>query len=461
MMVSSFETFLNYGIFVYVFLYFCLSVVIVILSSIEINFYKKKNRYETFKPLLVSPFAPSVSVIVPAYNLQSSIIDTIRALFALNYNNFDIIVVNDGSSDSTLAELKEFYQLQPVEYAVSEQVKTQRILGYYKSASHVFSRLIVVDKVRGGRADALNAGINASEKDLVLCLDMNCFLDRDALLKLVKPFLEEKEQVIAAGAVIHLANSSEKKDGHLIKLKFPKNLLAAFQAIEYFRKFLTKRMAWSRINGLPLFSGTMNLFDKEVIIESGAFNPKVLNPDFELLIRMCRFMHDNSKTYKLAFIAESICRIQAPESLKALSRERKNGNAGIFQALRLNKKLFFNLKYGRLGLVNGPVWVFFTCIPYFKVLLLMLIAAGAFLSTINWEFTGILLFTLYFLSVLMSVISILFEERSSRSYTAGTDLMKILLLSFAEPVIYSPLILYWQIASVFRRKTEIFVLSEK
>ena len=115
MMVSSFETFLNYGIFVYVFLYFCLSVVIVILSSIEINFYKKKNRYETFKPLLVSPFAPSVSVIVPAYNLQSSIIDTIRALFALNYNNFDIIVVNDGSSDSTLAELKEFYQLQPVE----------------------------------------------------------------------------------------------------------------------------------------------------------------------------------------------------------------------------------------------------------------------------------------------------------------------------------------------------------
>jgi poly-beta-1,6-N-acetyl-D-glucosamine synthase len=451
-MVFSFETFLNYGIFVYVFLFVCSSVVIVILSSIEINYYKKKNRYETFKSLLVSPFAPSVSVIVPVNNLQSSIVDTVRALFALKYNNFDIIVVNDGSSDSTLIQLKKFYQLQLVEYAVPEQIKTQRIHGYYKSANPVFSKLIVVDKVYGGRADALNAGVNASEKDLVLCIDMHCFLNRDALLKLVKPFLEEKEQVIAARSVIHLANSSEKKEGHLIKLKFPRNLLAAFQSIEYFKKFLTERMAWSRINGLPLFSGTMNLFDKEVIIESGAYNSRVLNPDFELLIRMCRYMHDNSKSYKLAYIAESICRIEAPERLKALGRERKNWTAGVFQALRLHKNLFFNFKYGQLGLLNVPVWVFSTCIPYFKVLLLVLIVAGAFLSTMNWEFAGILLFTVYFFSVLMSVISILFEERSSRSYTSGTDVMKILLLSIAEPVVYRPLVLYWQIASTFGRR---------
>jgi len=448
----SFEIFLNYGVFVYVFLLVCLSVVIVILSSLKINNYKKKNQYETFKPLLVSPFAPSVSVILPVNNLQTSITENIRALFALKYNNFDIIVVNDGSSDSTLDELKNFFQLQPVEFAVPEQIRTQKVHGYYRSANPFFSKLTVVDKVAGGRADALNVGVNTSEKDLVLCITQDCFLDQDSLLKLVKPFLEEEERVIAASSVINLSNSSEKKDGHLIKLKFPGNLLAAFQAIEYLKKFLTERMAWSRINGLALFSGTINLFDKEVLLEAGAYNSKALKPDFELLIRMCRHMHDNSMRYKLAYIAEGLCRIKAPESLKDLGIERKTWTAGIFQALRLHRSLFFNFKYRRLGLLHVPIWVFSTCIPFFKIFLLILIVAGTFLSKMNWEFTGILLLSVYFFSVLMSIISVLYDERSFRSYTSGRDVMKILLLSFAEPVIYRPLVLYWQIAASFGRR---------
>jgi poly-beta-1,6-N-acetyl-D-glucosamine synthase len=448
----SFEAFLNCGIFAYVFLFICFSVVTVILSSIEINHYKKRNRYETLKPLLVSPFAPSVSVIVPVVNLQTSIIDTVRALFALQYNNFEIIVVNERSSDLSLIELTKFYQLQPAEYSALTHIKTQRIHRYYKSANPVFSKLTVVDKASGGRADALNAGINISKSDLVLCVDADCFLNQDSLLKLVKPFLEEKERVISASSVKYLANSSEKKDGHLIKLKFPKNLLAAFQAVEYLKKFVTERMAWSSINGIPLFSGTVTLFDKEVLIEAGAFNSEALRPDFELLIRMCRHMHDNSMSYKLAHIAESICRTEAPESLRVLGRERRTWNAGIFQALRLHKSLLFNSKYGRLGLLKIPVLALSLCLPYFTMFLLVLVVAGAFLSNLNWEFTGILLFTGYSFSVLMSVISVLYEERSFRSYSSGRDIVKMLLLGFVEPVIYQPLVLYWQITSSFGRR---------
>lgn len=448
----SFESFLNFGIFAYVCLFICFSVVTIVLSAIEISYYKRKNRYETFKPLLVTPFAPSVSVIVPVVNLRPSIVDTVRGLLSLQYNNFDIIVVIEGDSDLHLIELTKFYQLQAVGYSALGHIQTQKINGCYRSANPVFSKLTVVDKVSGGRADALNAGVNISKSDLVLCMDTDCFLNQDSLLKLVKPFLEEKERVISASSVVHLANSSEKKDGHLLKLKFPKNLLAALQAIEYLKIFVIGRMAWSSINGMPFFSGTVNLFDREVLIESGAYNSEALSPDFELLIRMGRYMHDNAKRYKLAYIAEPICRIDVPESLQILSQERRTWNAGVFQALRFHKNLFLNLKYGRLGLLNVPVWMLSLCAPYFIILLLILILVGAFLSNINLEFAGILLFTGYFFSVLMSVIAVLYEESSFRSYTSGRDIIKMLLLGFVEPIIYQPMVLYWQITSAFSKK---------
>lgn len=448
----SFESFLNFGIFAYVCLFICFSVVTIVLSSIEISRYKRKNRYETFKPLLVSPFAPSVSVIVPVINLRTSIVDTVRGLLALQYNNFDIIVVIEGNSDLHLIELTKFYQLQSARNSALTHIKTQKINGCYRSANPVFSKLTVVNKASGGRADALNAGINISKSDLVLCMDTDCFLDQDSLLKLVKPFLEEREQVISASSVVHLANSSEKKDGHLLKSKFPKNILAAFQAIEYLKIFVIKRMAWSNINGIPLFSGTVNLFDREVLIESGAYNSEALSPDFELLIRMGRYMHDNAKRYKLAYIAEPVCRIGVPENLQILSRERRTWNGGVLQALRLHKNLFLNFKYGRLGLLNFPVCMLSLCTPYFIILLLILIVAGAFLSNINLEFAGILLFTGYFFSVLMSVITVLYEESSFRSYTSGRDIIKMLLLGFVEPVIYQPMVLYWQITSAFAKR---------
>lgn len=447
------EYIVSNSIFFYALLLILSFVLFVLISSVELGRYIKRNSYVTYKELLVSPHAPSISVISPVFNIEEDVVNHVRALFSLQYNNFDVIIVNDGSTDGTFEKLKTYYQLETVEYAVYEQLKTQAIHSYYKSKNPAFSKLTVIDKARGGKADALNAGLNSSERDLVLCIETDCFLDKNSLLKLVKPFLEDKRRVIAAGTAVHVANSCEEKNGHLVDIKFPRKLLPAFQAIEYFKSFLIERLTWNRLNGVHIISGVVGLFDREILTQSGGYSQKTSKKGFELIVRMCRYMVDCKKDYRVVYIPDPLCWVHAPVNLNGLSKQRKLWAGGNFQTFWLHRDLFFNPKYGLLGLVNFPYWFFFEWItPFFKLLCLSVLTVLAFTANLNWEHICVLLLMIYFFAVLLSAISVLFEEKSYRPYSSTKDVLRILGYIFIEPVVYHPLTIYWKIAAYIGTK---------
>lgn len=445
-LISFIEQFFNNAIFYYALIVMSFYVILAFLSAVEMKNYLRKNSYVDYRAILVSPNSPSVSILAPAFNEEATIIDNVKSLLSLHYGNFEVIIINDGSTDRSLALLSDYYQLEPVDFAVNEQLKTRQLLGVYKSKNPAFSRLTVVDKVNGGKSDALNMGINIAAKDLILCIDADCIIEQDALLKMVKPFMDEGKRVIAAGGVVRIANSCQVINGQLVKVNLPRKLIPRFQVLEYIRSFLMGRMAWSRLNGLIVISGAMGLFDKEAVILSGGYRNHTVGEDMELVVRMRRYMHDHDLRYRIVYIPDPLCWTESPSSLTILGRQRNRWTRGTVETLWFHKDLFFNPRYGLLGMLSYPFWFFFEWLaPILEVLGLFVFILLAITGNINWEISLIIFAMVYFFTITISTIAILFEEMSYQQYTSGMDLAKLLAIALIEPFIYHPFTVYWAI----------------
>ncbi len=406
----------------------------------------RKNSYVNYRDILVSPHAPSVSILAPAYNEANTIIENVRSLLSLHYSNFEVIIINDGSSDESLQNLIDFYSLELVDFALNAQIRTKALRGVYKSRNPAFSKLLVVDKVNGGKSDALNLGINISDKELILCIDVDCIVEQDALLKMVKPFMDEGKKVIATGGVVRIANSCEVKEGRLVKVHMPTSIISRFQVLEYLRAFLMGRMAWSRLNGLLLISGAMGLFDKDLVVKCGGYSHKTVGEDMELVVRMRRYMHDHDQKYRVVYIPDPLCWTESPVDLQVLGRQRNRWTRGTMETLWFHKDLFFNPRYGLLGLLSYPYWFFFEWLaPILEFFGMTVFILLAFLGNINWEFSLILIGMVYFFAVTVSTLAVVFEEMSYQQYTSGKDLLKLLLIATIEPLFYHPITVYWAI----------------
>lgn len=440
------EQFFNSAIFTYALIVMVSYVILAFLSAIEMKAYLRKNSYVDYRQILVSPNAPSVSILAPAYNEEATIVENVRSLLSLHYSNFEVIIINDGSKDKSLQTLIEYYELELVNFALNEQIKTKPLRGVYKSKNKAYSKLTVVDKENGGKADALNIGINVSSKDLILCIDVDCIVEQDAILRMVKPFMDEGKRVIATGGVVRIANSCEVRDGRLIKVHMPENLVARFQVLEYIRAFLMGRMAWSRLNGLLLISGAMGIFDKDIVIKAGGYNHNTVGEDMELIVRMRRYMHENDMRYKVVYVPDPLCWTESPSDLNILSRQRNRWTRGTMETLWMHRELFFNPRYGILGLLSYPYWFFFEWLaPILEFLGLFIFITLAVMGNINWEFSMILIGMVYFFGITLSTMGILLEEISYQQYTSGRDLSRLLLIALIEPVVYHPLTVYWAI----------------
>lgn len=440
------EQFFNSAIFTYALIVMVSYVILAFLSAIEMKAYLRKNSYVDYRQILVSPNAPSVSILAPAYNEEATIVENVRSLLSLHYSSFEVIIINDGSKDKSLQTLIEYYELELVNFALNEQIKTKPLRGIYKSKNKAYSKLTVVDKENGGKADALNIGINVSSKDLILCIDVDCIVEQDAILRMVKPFMDEGKRVIATGGVVRIANSCEVRDGRLIKVHMPENLVARFQVLEYIRAFLMGRMAWSRLNGLLLISGAMGIFDKDIVIKAGGYNHNTVGEDMELIVRMRRYMHENDMRYKVVYVPDPLCWTESPSDLNILSRQRNRWTRGTMETLWMHRELFFNPRYGILGLLSYPYWFFFEWLaPILEFLGLFIFITLALMGNINWEFSMILIGMVYFFGITLSTMGILLEEISYQQYTSGRDLSRLLLIALIEPVVYHPLTVYWAI----------------
>jgi len=416
-------------------------------SAISLRRYLGKNSYVDYNQLLLSPFVPSLSVIVPAYNESQSITDNIAAMLSLRYKNFEVIFVNDGSTDDTLQKVIEAYDLEKVTYAFDYRLPCKRIRDVYKSKQQAYGRLTVIDKVNGGKSDALNAGINVSRSDLIVSVDADSVMEPDALLKLVKPFLEETDKkVIATGGVIRIANSCVIENGQIKQINLPKSFFARIQVLEYTRAFLMARMAWSKLDGLLLISGALGMFDRETVIQCGGYDTKTVGEDMELVVRMRRYMAQKKQPYEVTYVPDPLCWTEVPTKIKYHQSQRNRWTRGTMETLFKHIKVFYNPKYGKFGMLGYPYWFFYEWMaPLLEFIGLVYFIFLVIMERINWPFFLLLLIFVYTFAISLSTWAILFEEKTFHKYNSRRDVLKLIAIGFIEPIIYHPLTVIWAV----------------
>lgn len=448
----SFQFIIENGIIVLTIFIFGSYVTLALFSAFSMLRYMRKNSFIDYKVLLSSPLAPSISVIAPAYNEGKTIVDNIRSLLSLHYNDFEVIIINDGSADDSMEKVTKAYDLEMVDFVYEEKIRTQPIRGIYKSRNKAFSKLIVIDKENGGKADALNAAVNFSQKEYISVVDVDSVLVEDALLIMAKPFLEETDRkIIASGGVIRIANSCKIEDGKITEVKLPKKFIPRVQVLEYTRAFLMGRMAWSKLNGLLLVSGAFGMFNRDIVMKVGGYNTNLVGEDMELIVRMRRYMSEQKEKYQVIYIPDPLCWTEVPATVKVLGRQRDRWTRGTMESLFMHFKLFFNPRYGSLGVLGHPYWFFFEWLaPIFEFVGIIYFIIIALLGIPNWPFFFLLLGTVYFFAVTLTHWAILFEELSFHRYQKKREVVKMLLTSMLEPIFYHPFILLFSIRGNFK-----------
>jgi cellulose synthase/poly-beta-1,6-N-acetylglucosamine synthase-like glycosyltransferase len=432
------------GMFLYSGVVICFYIFIAVVSIGETRNYLRKSSFTDYNILASSEFAPSLSIIAPAYNEGATIVENVKSLLNIYYNNNEIIIVNDGSKDNSLEKLIEVYSLEKVEIDIVESLRTKKIKGIYKSKNPVYRKLIVIDKVNGGKADALNVGINVASNKYIVCIDVDCILEQDAMLKLTKPFLEVgAARMIASGGVVRIANSCEVIDGKIYRVHLPRQFLPRMQVLEYIRAFLLGRMAWTRMNGLLLISGAFGAFDREIVIKVGGYNTATVGEDMELVVRMRRYMEEQEMPYQVAYIPDPLCWTEAPSSFKILGRQRNRWTRGTIQTLQIHKKMFFNKRYGVLGLLSYPYWFFFEFLaPLIEFVGFIAFLVMAMLGLMDWKYFLALLVFLYSFAFLFSVFAILMEVLTYNQYKRRNEIIKLVLTALEEPFIFHPFVVW-------------------
>jgi len=443
--INIFNTFfLIFGSFL-----FLSYVFIAILSAIDLSFYVKRNKYFKYSSIKRYKILPSISVIAPAHNEEATIIENIRSLLSLDYPKLEIIIVNDGSKDKTLEKIIDYYNLVKVDYLYKEHIPTAKIKDIYKSTNIAYSNITIIDKENGGKADALNAGINVCRSELFLAIDVDCIIEQDSILRMVKPFLEEesKRRVIAGGGVVRVANSCDIKDGRIVKVNYPKNFWAKFQVLEYFRAFTLGRMAWHKINGLLIISGAFGLFDRSIVLAVGGYDKTTVGEDFELVIRIRKYMHTVVKqNYKVAFIPDPLCWTEVPSKFKILKNQRNRWTRGSIDTVLKHKNMFFNSRYGRMGVISYPYWVFFEWLsPIIETTGILYVLLMIIFSTIDVRIFLIMLLLVFSFSVFFSTFAVYYETRIFNRYKGYKFIISVILISLFEVLTYHPLNVFFSI----------------
>ena len=442
---------INNVIFILTSFLFGVYLILTAISAFALRNYLRKNSYVDYTSILLAPLTPSISVVAPAYNEELTIVENIRALLSLYYNNYEVIIVNDGSKDETLKRISVAYDLERVNYYFDYRIPCERIRGVYKSKNGAFRKLTVIDKNNGGKSDALNAGINISKKNLICCIDVDSIMEPDALLKMVKPFMEETDKkIIGVGGVIRIANSCVIEDGQIQEIKLPNRFLPRMQVLEYTRAFLQARMAWGQLDGLLLISGALGLFDKETVIKSGGYSTKTVGEDMELVVRMRRYMVEEKLPYKVAYIPDPLVWTEVPATGPVLARQRNRWTRGTLEVLLAHRKICLNPKYKTFGMFGYTYWLLFewlaTILEFFGYCyFFVLVITGR----VNWPFFLLLLLFVYTFAVMLSTWAVLFEEMTFHKYKSRREVLLLLATALLEPFFYHPRTVWWAVCGNF------------
>ena len=324
----------------------------VVVGSIDL--YQSRQRARMRNALWQSYYVP-VSILVPAYNEEVTVVDTVRSLLALDYKLFEIIIMDDGSKDATSQVLIDAFDMVQVHRPIRQVVPCQPAVAVYE-AKGTRVPVTLIRKRNGGKADSLNMGINCARYPYFICMDADSVLQYDSLERIVRPVLEDPN-VVAVGGSVRPANGVVIKDGRVKRYRLPKNILAAMQALEYDRSFLAARILFDKFNGNLIISGAFGLFHKSTVIAVGGYDRGTMGEDMELVVKLHEFCRANHRPYRIRFASDAVCWSQAPERLRDLGKQRKRWHLGLFQCLWSHRRILANPSFGLVGVVS---YVYFT-----------------------------------------------------------------------------------------------------
>lgn len=348
------------------------------------DLYAGKRRVLLRNELSNDYYVP-VSILVPAHNEGVTIQATIRSLLALDYKLYEIIVVDDGSSDNTVQILRDAFRLQPIDRPIQRRVACRPAQAVYESRAWKVP-ITLITKENGGKADALNMGINVAAYPYFVCIDADSVLQCDSLEKIVRPLLENA-QVVAVGGAVRPCNGAEIETGRIIRYSMPKKLLACMQVLEYDRSFLASRILFDKFNGNIIISGAFGLFQKELVIQTGGYDPSTMGEDMELVVKLHVFCREHGLPYLIRYAADAICWTQVPEHLRDLCRQRRRWHIGLFQTMMKHRRILANLKYGAVSFVSYFYFLIYELFsPYIEVFGLLATVLAVAVDLINVPF---------------------------------------------------------------------------
>ncbi|MBU9711159.1 glycosyltransferase family 2 protein [Evansella tamaricis] len=415
---------------------------------------KDIDPHEPIEDTIESVDTYPLSIIVPAYNEEIGIVPTVRSLLSIYYPEYEIIVVDDGSKDETSKRMIDHFDMVESSRAIRNHVVTKEIVGICQSTTvpHVF----LVKKENGGKADALNCGINVSKYPYFCAMDADSIIERYALLKTMKPIMDSDGNVIVTGGTIRVANGCKIHRGSIEQVSPPKNPFAIMQVIDYLRAFLIGRISMTRFNWLLIISGAFGIFQKEWVIKAGGYRTTTVGEDMELVVRLHRLLKESKSKERIEYIADPVCWTEVPTTARVLRKQRKRWHQGLTETIFYHRKMLFRPKYKGVGMVSLPYYVLIEWLgPVIELLGYVLLVAGLLFGVIHLEVALLMFAVAFFYGTLFSISAVLLEEWGYKRYPKPWHLIKLFLWSFTETFWYRPLTVLWRvegIISAIRRK---------
>lgn len=418
-------------------------------AIIEINKHSQRDDDHSHWEMLRSESCLPVSFVVPAYNEQNTIRESVLALLSLHYPEFKVIVVNDGSSDDTAGTMIKEFGMKPIHRVRDDENITHKPIRQIYG-SDKYPDLLFLDKENGKKADAINAGLTCVRTPLFCVIDADSLLESGALLKAVRPFLETSDNVIAVGGTVGIANGCTVKNGRVTKYGLPKKFLPRLQVVEYIRAFLMARLAASRKGTLAIISGAFGIFRRDIAVAIGGYDTTTVGEDMEMVLRMHRYMMERNIPYSVRYVPEPVCWTEAPESFKFLSNQRIRWQRGALECLARHKTMLFNPKYGRLGMVTLPTFLLVDLIsPIMEIVGYFLIILLILFGWLDAKYL-IALLVLFSFGVMITVMSLMIEQDEIEQFTNPMDLIKVLLTACVENLGYRQICSFWRMRGLFQ-----------
>lgn len=391
------------------------------------------------KIIEVSPYTPGVSIIAPAYNEEKTIVNNVKSLLSQEYPKFEVIVVNDGSKDSTLQKMIDEFELVEIPYLYQQRVLAKPFKRMFVSKRKEYFRLRVVDKVNGGtKADPVNAGLNVARYPYFINTDVDCILSKRAIRVCVRPMIENNG-VIAVSGVMTMANACDVRNGELIKYRIPKSPIPLFQTLEYLRSFMIGKMGWSYINAMPNVSGGYGMFDTEVAINAGGYSSDSLAEDMDMLIRMIGYCCDFNRKYKVVQIPQTCCWTEGPADLRTLYRQRVRWGHGLIQTFAKYYRMMFKKKYRQLGLITMPyLFVFEFLAPIIEMVGMVVFVYLALTGGVNWGTAWIIFLMMYIFCLHLSFVVVYHD--CQQNHLGFWSYVRLVCAALLEPFLYHPII---------------------